>query len=41
VTMSFGCAEINSALSIEDNIKIADARLYRAKETGRNRVVTS
>ena len=40
ITMSFGCVEINPALDIEANIKIADARLYRAKETGRNRVIT-
>ena len=39
VTMSFGCAEIDFKLSAEENIKIADARLYRAKTTGRNRVV--
>ena len=39
VTMSFGCAAIDTALTIEENIKVADARLYRAKETGRNRVV--
>ena len=40
VTMSFGCAEIDSKLSVEDNVKIADARLYRAKESGRNLVVS-
>ena len=39
VTMSFGCAEFSSALSAEDNVKIADNRLYRAKKTGRNKVV--
>ena len=39
VTMSFGVAEINRGLSLEENIKVADERLYRAKETGRNRVV--
>lgn len=39
VTMSFGCAEISKALSIEENVKIADARLYRAKRTGRNKVI--
>ncbi len=38
VTMSFGCVEIDSARSIDENIKIADERLYRAKEGGRNRV---
>lgn len=40
VTMSFGCVELDSELTIEENIKIADDRLYKAKETGRNRVVT-
>ena len=39
ITMSFGVSEISAALSIEDNVKIADDRLYRAKETGRNKVV--
>ena len=39
VTMSFGCAEIDPDVSVEDNIKVADERLYKAKETGRNRVV--
>ena len=39
VTMSFGCSDISAALSIEDNVKIADDRLYRAKQTGRNKVV--
>lgn len=38
VTMSFGCAEVNPALTVEENVKVADERLYRAKETGRNRV---
>ena len=40
VTMSFGVAEINCGLSLEENIKVADERLYRAKETGRNLVVS-
>ena len=39
VTMSFGCAEFSPALSLEDNVKIADERLYRAKRTGRNKVI--
>lgn len=39
ITMSFGCSEISAALSIEDNVKIVDERLYRAKQTGRNKVV--
>ena len=39
ITMSFGCSELSEDLSSEDNIKIADDRLYHAKETGRNKVV--
>ena len=39
VTMSFGCAEVKANFSVEENIEIADARLYRAKKTGRNRVI--
>ena len=41
VTMSFGCAQFSSELNLEDNIKIADNRLYQAKRTGRNKVVSS
>ena len=40
ITMSFGCATLSPELTSEENIKIADERLYRAKETGRNRVIT-
>ncbi len=39
ITMSFGCTQLQAGLSSEENIKIADARLHRAKESGRNRVV--
>ena len=39
VTMSFGCAQLDNKLSIEENIKLADERLYRAKTTGRNKVI--
>ena len=38
-TMSFGVTQIDKTLSIEDNVKVADERLYRAKEGGRNRVI--
>ncbi|MBQ6131769.1 MAG: diguanylate cyclase [Selenomonadaceae bacterium] len=39
VTMSFGCAQISAVLAMEDNIKVADNRLYRAKKIGRNKVI--
>lgn len=39
LTMSFGCNQFDSASSIEDNISVADGRLYTAKETGRNQVI--
>ena len=38
VTASFGVAELATALSIEQNIEIADRALFRAKAAGRNRV---
>lgn len=41
ITMSFGCTEISPALTIDENLQIADNRLYRAKETGRNKVITT
>jgi len=37
--MSFGVTELNPALSIEENISIADGKLYKAKQEGRNRVI--
>ena len=37
--MSFGVTQLDPAISIEDNIKAADAKLYKAKESGRNRVI--
>ncbi|MBR4010993.1 MAG: sensor domain-containing diguanylate cyclase, partial [Clostridiales bacterium] len=40
-TMSFGCAAFDPNRSIEENISSADARLYVAKETGRNKVVST
>jgi len=39
ITMSFGCTEIDPEKTIEDNISIADEKLYKAKESGRNRVI--
>lgn len=40
VTMSFGCIGIDPKKSIEDNIGQADEKLYEAKKTGRNKVVS-
>ena len=39
LTMSFGCTVFDPSKSIEENVSVADARLYQAKETGRNRVI--
>ena len=39
-TMSFGVTEIDRSNTIEGNISVADEKLYTAKETGRNRVVS-
>lgn len=41
VTMSFGVKELEWEKSVYENIECADARLYRAKTLGRNRVVSS
>lgn len=38
-TMSFGVTQINKLMSIEENIKVADDKLYKAKESGRNIVI--
>lgn len=38
-TMSFGVTQLDKNISIEDNIKIADEKLYKAKESGRNIVI--
>lgn len=40
VTMSFGVTRLDPGKSIEDNIKDADEKLYKAKESGRNIVIT-
>jgi diguanylate cyclase (GGDEF)-like protein len=41
ITMSFGVSAMTAAKSSEQNIKDADQKLYQAKTTGRNRVVTA
>ena len=38
-TMSFGVDAVNSELTIEENVKAVDTKLYEAKTTGRNKVV--
>ena len=40
VTMSFGVALYEDKMALEDVVNLADNRLYKAKETGRNRVVS-
>ena len=41
ITMSFGVAVYNTDfVKVDDFIKLADDRLYKAKETGRNKVVS-
>jgi diguanylate cyclase (GGDEF)-like protein len=41
VTASFGVAELDDSLSLPESfIQLADERLYRAKSSGRNRVVS-
>ena len=37
--MSFGVTEFDPEKTIEENISVADAKLYLAKESGRNRVI--
>ena len=39
--MSFGVSEINPELTTEENVEAVDAKLYYAKEHGRNRVVNT
>ena len=40
VTMSFGVSEYNGGTPIEKTIDLADQRLYLAKNSGRNKVVS-
>ena len=40
ITMSFGVSEIDPALTTEENVEGVDAKLYYAKEHGRNRVIS-
>lgn len=39
VTMTYGLVEYNEKMSFEENISLADKKLYSGKEAGRNRVV--
>lgn len=39
ITISIGAAEIKKYTSLEESIKKADAKLYKAKQTGRNKLV--
>lgn len=40
ITMSFGVSEIDPSLTTEENVEGVDAKLYYAKEHGRNRVIS-
>lgn len=39
ITMTFGLAEYNFNLKLDDNLKEADEKLYMGKENGRNQIV--
>ncbi len=39
-TLSFGVTEFDRSRTIEENISVADEKLYTAKESGRNRVIS-
>lgn len=41
VTCSFGVARLDPDLGVQQSIEVADMALYKAKETGRNRVVVA
>ncbi len=40
VTMSFGVNQLSPELTTEENVKLADDKLYYAKEHGRNQVIS-
>jgi diguanylate cyclase (GGDEF)-like protein len=40
VTMSFGASKFNGEIPVDKTIDLADQRLYKAKESGRNKVVS-
>ena len=39
VTMTFGLVEYDTKLRLDENINIADERLYIGKEEGRDRII--
>ncbi len=39
VTMTFGLAEYDFKRTVEENIKVADDKLYQGKESGRDRII--
>lgn len=39
VTMTFGLVEYDTKLRLDENISIADERLYIGKENGRDRII--
>ncbi len=41
VTASLGVAQLEGSMSPEELVQAADGALYKAKESGRNRVVTA
>ncbi len=38
-TMTFGLVEYDKSISLDENVKIADERLYRGKQNGRDQIV--
>ena len=39
MTMTFGLTEYDFHLSLDENIKLADDKLYKGKDNGRDRIV--